>query len=46
MLAHYFASVESGVRNASIQVVWQLRSALNCTLVDMIGDETANSPEY
>ena len=42
----HLANVESGVGNASIQFLRQLTSVLNCTLAEMIGDETATSPEW
>lgn len=42
----HLANVESGVGNASIQFLRQLATVLNCTLAEMIGDETASSPEW
>jgi XRE family aerobic/anaerobic benzoate catabolism transcriptional regulator len=42
----HLANLESGVGNASIQFLRQLTAVLNCTLAEMIGDETANSPEW
>ncbi|HTD04548.1 helix-turn-helix transcriptional regulator, partial [Undibacterium sp.] len=42
----HLANVESGVGNASIQFLRQLTAVLNCTLAEMIGDETATSPEW
>jgi XRE family aerobic/anaerobic benzoate catabolism transcriptional regulator len=42
----HLANVESGVGNASIQFLRQLAAVLNCTLAEMIGDETATSPEW
>jgi XRE family aerobic/anaerobic benzoate catabolism transcriptional regulator len=42
----HVANVESGVGNASIQFLRQLSMVLNCTLAEMIGDETASSPEW
>jgi XRE family aerobic/anaerobic benzoate catabolism transcriptional regulator len=42
----HVANVESGVGNASIQFLRQLATVLNCTLAEMIGDETASSPEW
>jgi XRE family aerobic/anaerobic benzoate catabolism transcriptional regulator len=42
----HLANVESGVGNASIQFLRQLALVLNCTLAEMIGDETASSPEW
>ena len=42
----HLANVESGIGNASIQFLRQLTNVLNCTLAEMIGDETATSPEW
>jgi len=42
----HLANVESGVGNASIQLLRQITTVLNCTLAEMIGDETATSPEW
>lgn len=42
----HLANVESGVGNASIQFLRQITTVLNCTLSEMIGDETASSPEW
>jgi XRE family aerobic/anaerobic benzoate catabolism transcriptional regulator len=42
----HVANVESGAGNASIQFLRQLASVLNCTLAEMIGDETTSSPEW
>jgi XRE family aerobic/anaerobic benzoate catabolism transcriptional regulator len=42
----HVANVESGVGNASIQFLRQLSLVLNCSLAEMIGDETASSPEW
>jgi XRE family aerobic/anaerobic benzoate catabolism transcriptional regulator len=42
----HLATVESGVGNASIQFLRQLALVLNCSLAEMIGDETASSPEW
>ena len=42
----HVANVESGVSNASIQFLRQLTAVLNCSLAEMIGDETASSPEW
>ncbi|MDB5798207.1 MAG: shikimate kinase [Paucimonas sp.] len=42
----HIANVESGVGNASIQFLRQLTLVLNCSLAEMIGDETASSPEW
>ncbi|HUG21473.1 helix-turn-helix transcriptional regulator [Piscinibacter sp.] len=42
----HVANVEMGVGNASIQFLRQLAQALNCTLAELVGDETASSPEW
>lgn len=42
----HIANVETGVGNASIQFLRQLTLVLNCSLAEMIGDETASSPEW
>jgi len=42
----HLANVESGAGNASIQFLRQLTTVLNCSLAEMIGDETATSPEW
>ena len=42
----HLANVETGVGNASIQFLRQLTTVLNCTLAEMIGDETSTSPEW
>ena len=42
----HLANVEMGVGNASIQFLRQVAQALNCTLAELVGDETAISPEW
>ncbi len=42
----HIANVEMGVGNASIQFLRQLAQALNCSLAELVGDETASSPEW
>ena len=42
----HLANVEMGVGNASIQILRQIAQALNCTLAELVGDETASSPEW
>jgi XRE family aerobic/anaerobic benzoate catabolism transcriptional regulator len=42
----HLANVESGAGNASIQFLRQLTAVLNCSLAEIIGDETATSPEW
>ena len=42
----HLANVEMGVGNASVQFLRQLAGALDCTLAELVGDETASSPEW
>lgn len=42
----HVANVEMGVGNASIQFLRQIAQALNCSLAELVGDETASSPEW
>jgi len=42
----HLANVEMGVGNASVQFLRQLATALDCTLAELVGDETASSPEW
>jgi len=42
----HLANVEMGVGNASVQFLRQLAHALNCSLAELVGDETASSPEW
>lgn len=42
----HLASIEAGQANATIQFLRQLAQVLNCTLAEIIGDETAVSPEW
>ena len=42
----HLANVEMGVGNASIQFLRQVALSLNCTLAELVGDETASSPEW
>lgn len=42
----HLANVEMGVGNASIQFLRQLAQALNCSLAELVGDETDGSPEW
>ena len=41
----HLANVEMGVGNASVQFLRQLAQALNCSLAELVGDETASSPD-
>ncbi|HEY9068245.1 MAG TPA: helix-turn-helix transcriptional regulator [Burkholderiaceae bacterium] len=42
----HVANVEMGVGNASVQFLRQLANALDCPVAELIGDETASSPEW
>lgn len=42
----HLANVEMGVGNASVQFLRQLAQALNCSLAELVGDETTRSPEW
>jgi XRE family aerobic/anaerobic benzoate catabolism transcriptional regulator len=42
----HLANVEMGVGNASVQFLRQLAGALDCSLAELVGDETASSPEW
>jgi XRE family transcriptional regulator, aerobic/anaerobic benzoate catabolism transcriptional regulator len=42
----HLASLELGVGNASVLVLRQVAQALGCPLAEMLGDETAASPEW
>jgi XRE family transcriptional regulator, aerobic/anaerobic benzoate catabolism transcriptional regulator len=42
----HLANVEMGVGNASVLFLRQLAVALNCSLAELVGDETASSPEW
>jgi XRE family transcriptional regulator, aerobic/anaerobic benzoate catabolism transcriptional regulator len=42
----HLANVEMGVGNASVLFLRQLALALNCSLAELVGDETASSPEW
>lgn len=42
----HVANVETGVGNATLQFLRQLAAVLNCSLGEMIGDETSSSPEW
>ena len=42
----HLANVEMGVGNASVQFLRQLAQALDCTLAELVGDETTSSPEW
>jgi len=42
----HLANLELGVGNASILVLRQIAQALDCELAELLGDETATSPEW
>jgi XRE family aerobic/anaerobic benzoate catabolism transcriptional regulator len=42
----HLANLELGVGNASVLVLRQVALALGCTLAELLGDETAASPEW
>ncbi len=42
----HLANVEMGVGNASILFLRQVAHALNCTIAELVGDETSSSPEW
>jgi XRE family aerobic/anaerobic benzoate catabolism transcriptional regulator len=42
----HLANLELGVGNASVLVLRQVARALDCELVDLLGDEGANRPEW
>ncbi len=42
----HLANVEMGVDNASVQFLRQLALALDCSLAELVGDESASSPEW
>jgi len=42
----YLANLESGVGNASVLFLRQLMKALNCTLAEIVGDETTLTPDW
>jgi len=42
----YLANLEYGIGNASILVLQQVAGALQCPLVELVGDVTTSSPEW
>ena len=42
----HLANLESGIGNASILVLQQVASALQCPLAELLGDVTTSSPEW
>jgi XRE family aerobic/anaerobic benzoate catabolism transcriptional regulator len=42
----HLANLESGVGNVSVLVLAQVATALDCSLAELLGDETTNTPEW
>ncbi|MDE8346618.1 MAG: helix-turn-helix transcriptional regulator [Acidocella sp.] len=42
----HLANLESGVGNVSVLVLQQVAQALDCSLAELLGDETTSSPEW
>lgn len=42
----HLANLESGTGNISVLVLQQVAEALDCTLAELLGDETTRSPEW
>ena len=42
----HLANLEHGVGNASVLVLLDVAGALNCTVAELLGDETTRSPEW
>jgi XRE family aerobic/anaerobic benzoate catabolism transcriptional regulator len=42
----HLANLELGIGNASVLVLRQIAQALGCSLAELLGDETAGSPEW
>jgi XRE family aerobic/anaerobic benzoate catabolism transcriptional regulator len=42
----HLANLESGVGNVSVLVLAQVAAALDCSLAELLGDETTNTPEW
>jgi XRE family aerobic/anaerobic benzoate catabolism transcriptional regulator len=42
----HLANLESGIGNVSVLVLNQVAAALNCSLAELLGDETTRSPEW
>jgi len=42
----HLANLESGIGNVSVLVLQQVATALNCSLAELLGDETTSSPEW
>ena len=46
MSERHLANLEYGIGNASILVLQQVASALDCSLAELVGDVTTSSPEW
>ena len=46
MSERHLANLEYGIGNASILVLQQVASALQCSLAELVGDVTTSSPEW
>jgi len=42
----HLANLETGIGNVSILVLQQVAQALDCSLAELLGDETTNTPEW
>ncbi len=42
----HLANLELGIGNVSVLVLQQVAQALDCSLAELLGDETTNSPEW
>ncbi|HUW81007.1 MAG TPA: helix-turn-helix transcriptional regulator [Acidocella sp.] len=42
----HLANMESGIGNVSVLVLQQVAGALDCSLAELLGDETTSSPEW
>src|SRR5271163_3119838 len=42
----HLANLESGIGNVSILVLQNVAAALNCSLAELLGDETTSSPDW
>jgi len=42
----HLANLETGIGNVSVLVLQQVAQALDCSLAELLGDETTNTPEW
>jgi XRE family aerobic/anaerobic benzoate catabolism transcriptional regulator len=42
----HLANIETGIGNVSILVLQQVAQALDCSLAELLGDETTRTPEW